>query len=166
MCSPPPAPPGNVPKLEDNGAHPENTNVRTVLEAHRSAAGCKACHSVMDPFGLALEQYDGVGQFRTAYPDNSTIDPTTELPPSASFPDGVKFAGLDGAASTVGSDARFKTCIAEKLYTYGLGRSLSQGDKASSAAVAKTWQDAGDLSIAKLLHDLALADAFRSRIPQ
>jgi len=166
LCAPPPPPPANVPKLEDNGAHPESTNVRTVLEQHRAAAGCKVCHSLMDPFGLALEQYDGVGQFRTTYPDKSAIDPATELPPSSSFPDGVKFSGLDGAASTVGSDARFKSCVAEKLYTYGLGRSLSTGDKANSAAVAKAWQDAGDLSISKLLHALTTADAFRSRIPQ
>ncbi len=165
LCAPPPAPPPNVPKLEDNGAHPESTNVRAVLENHRKAPACAGCHAVMDPFGLALEQYDGVGQFRTTYPDNSVIDPSTSLPMSPSFPNGVSFSGLDGAANTVGTDPRFKSCISEKLYTYGLGRSLSTGDKANAAAVSKTWQDAGDLSIAKLLHDLALADAFRSRIP-
>ena len=165
LCAPPPAPPGGVPKLEDNGAHPEATNVRAVLEAHRAAPACNACHSVMDPFGLAMEQYDGIGRFRTTYPDKSIINPATELPKSTSFPDGVKFSGLDGAEATTGSDPRFKSCIAEKLYTYGLGRSLSTEDKANSADIAKKWQDAGDLSISKLLHGLALAEAFRSRTP-
>ena len=165
LCSPPPSPPPNVPKLEDNGAHPEATNVRTVLELHRKAPACNACHSVMDPFGLALEQYDGVGQLRATYPDNSPIDPSTELPKSSAFPDGIKFSGLDGAENVVGTDPRFKSCISEKLYTYGLGRSLSTEDKSNAQAIAKSWQAAGDLSISKLLHGLALADSFRSRTP-
>ena len=165
LCAPPPAPPPNVPKLEDNGAKPELTNVRAVLEAHRAAPACNACHSVMDPFGLAMEQYDGIGKFRSTYPDMSAINPATELPVSSSFPSGLKFSGLDGAANAAGSDPRFKSCVAEKLYTYGLGRSLSSEDKANSAAISKAWQDAGDLSISKLLHGLALADAFRNRTP-
>ncbi len=165
LCAPPLPAPANVPKLEATNPHPESTSVRAVLEAHRAAAGCKVCHTTMDPFGLALEQYDGVGQFRSAYPDNTPIDATTSLPKSDSFPNGVEFTGLDGAANTVGTDPRFKSCVAEKLYTYGLGRSLSTGDKENVTALSKTWQDAGDLSIAKLVHDLAVADAFRTRIP-
>ena len=165
LCSPPPAPPAGVPKLEDNGAKPEATNVRAVLEAHRAAPACNSCHSVMDPFGLAMEQYDGIGQYRTQYPDKSTIDPATSLPASASFPNGLQFSGLDGASKATGDDPRFKTCIAEKLYTYGLGRSLSASDKSNSAAVSKTWQDGADLSISKLVHGLAVANAFRNRTP-
>ena len=164
LCSPPPPPPADVPKLEANGATPETTNVRAVLEAHRAAPACSACHSVMDPFGLALEQYDGVGMFRTKYPDGSLIDPSTELPKSSSFPDGLKFSGLKGAEDTVGSDPRFKTCISEKLYTYGLGRSLSSEDKANAATISKNWQT-GELSVSKLLHGLALSEAFRNRTP-
>jgi hypothetical protein len=165
LCSPPPPPPANVPKLEDNGAHPEASNVRAVLELHRAAPACNACHSVMDPFGLALEQYDGIGKLRSQYPDGSPIDPATELPKSTSFPDGIKFSGLQGAENAVGSDPRFKSCVSQKLYTYGLGRSLSTEDIANSAAISKKWQDAGDLSLSKLVHALALADAFRSRTP-
>ena len=165
MCAPPPSPPANVPKLEATNAHPESTNVRTVLEAHRAAPNCAVCHSLMDPFGLALEQYDGVGQYRTSYPDMSVIDPSTSLPPSSSFPNGITFSGLDGAENAVGTDPRFKACIAQKLYTYGLGRSLSADDVANAAVVSKAWQDGGDLSVNKLIHGLALADAFRNRTP-
>ena len=165
LCAPPGPPPKGVKSLEEGNAKPEATNVRAVLEAHRAAVGCRECHSVMDPFGLALEQYDGIGQFRTEYPDHSAIDPATELPKSPSFPDGLKFSGLSGAADATGSDPRFKSCIAEKLYTYGLGRSLSVEDKANSAAIAKAWQASGELSINKLLHGLAVAEAFRTRIP-
>jgi hypothetical protein len=165
MCAPPPPPPANVPKLEATNAHPESTNVRTVLEAHRAAPNCAVCHSLMDPFGLALEQYDGVGQFRTTYPDKSAIDPSTSLPPSSSFPNGIMFSGLGGAETAVGTDPRFKACIAQKLYTYGLGRSLSTDDVANATVISQNWQAGGDLSISKLVHGLALAEAFRDRTP-
>ena len=164
LCAPPPPPPKPF-KLEDDGKHPESGNVRDILLAHRASPDCSGCHSVMDPFGLALEQYDGIGRFRTTYPDNSAINPATDLPRSASFPDGVKFSGLDGAAGLVGSDPRFKTCVTEKLYTYGLGRSLTNQDRVNSADISTKWQSAGDLSLNKLLHVLTLADAFRSRTP-
>jgi hypothetical protein len=164
MCAPPSPPP--IPfKLEDSGGNPETGNVRALLEAHRAAPGCKVCHSLMDPFGLALEQFDGIGRYRTTYQDQSAIDPATELPPSDSFPNGIKFSGLDGAATAVASDPRFKSCIAQKLYTYGLGRSLSKDDLANAAVITKAWQDAGDLSVNKLLHTLTLAEAFRNRTP-
>ena len=165
LCAPPPPPPADVKKLDANGAMPDTTNVRTVLEAHRAAPACSACHSVMDPFGLALEQFDGIGQYRAQYPDKSTIDPSTELPKSTSFPAGLKFSGLKGAEDTVSNDPRFKTCVAEKLYTYALGRSLSTEDKANSATISKNWQTAGDLSVSKLMHGLALSEAFRNRTP-
>jgi hypothetical protein len=169
MCAPPPAPPANVPKLVNTtGADPASTNVRTALEAHRAAPACSGCHSVMDPFGLALEQYDGVGHFRTMYPDGSVIDPSTSLPISSSFPMGISFSGLDGAETAVGTDPRFKTCIGQKLYTYGLGRSLqgSADDIANAAVISQNWEAAGDLSVNKLIHGLALAEAFRNRSPQ
>jgi hypothetical protein len=169
MCAPPPAPPANVPKLVNTaGADPASTNVRTALEAHRAAPACSGCHSVMDPFGLALEQYDGIGHFRTTYPDNSVIDPSTSLPPSSSFPNGISFSGLDGAETAVGTDPRFKSCVGQKLYTYGLGRSLqgSADDIANAAVISQNWEAAGDLSVNKLIHGLALAEAFRNRSPQ
>ena len=169
MCAPPPAPPANVPKLVNtSGADPASTNVRTALEAHRAAPACNGCHSVMDPFGLALEQYDGIGHFRTTYPDNSVIDPSTSLPPSSSFPMGISFSGLSGAENAVDTDPRFNSCIGQKLYTYGLGRSLegSADDIANATVISQNWEAAGDLSVTKLIHGLALAEAFRNRSPQ
>ncbi len=166
LCSPPSPPPGNIPPL--GGSDPASTakkNVRQVLEAHRAAPGCKACHSLLDPLGLALEQYDGIGQFRTMYPDGSAIDATAELPPSDAFPKGVKFAGMDGAVQTITSDPRFQTCITEKLYTFGLGRELSSEDHENVASISKSWQTSGALTVKQLLRNLGTSAAFRSRVP-
>ncbi len=164
LCSPPPAPPATAGKLEDKG-DPTNTNIRAVLEAHRASPACSSCHSIMDPFGLAIEQYDGIGKFRTKYPDGSTIDPSTLLPPSSTYPQGISFSGLDGAEKAVTDDPKFKECITEKLYTYGLGRSLSNDDKNNAVAIEKDWETTGALSVGRLLHRLALAEPFRYRNP-
>ena len=165
LCFVPQSPPPGVPKLEDNNAHPEAQNVRTVLEAHRASPACASCHNFLDPMGLALEKYDGIGRYRTVYPNNSPIDDSTELIASAAFSTDQKFSGLDGTAKVVATDPRFKTCVSEKLYLYGMGRALSTQDVSNADAVSKQWQAGGDLSLGKLIHGLAVADAFRSRTP-
>jgi hypothetical protein len=164
LCSPPPAPPAGIPPLA-TGKATDTGSVRAVLEAHRAAPACNACHSVMDPFGLALEQYDGVGKFRTAYTDGTVIDPSTSLPAGGAYPNGVMFSGLDGAESTVNANPKFKECIAEKLYTYGLGRSLTTDDQTNTAAIATDWETGGALTISRLLNRLALSEPFRYRNP-
>ena len=80
---------------------------------------------------------------------------------------GISFSGLSGAETAVGTDPRFKTCIGQKLYTYGLGRSLegSADDIANATVISQNWEAAGDLSVNKLIHGLALAEAFRDRSP-
>ena len=164
LCSPPPPPPPGIPPLK-TGMATDTGSVRAVLEAHRAAPDCRACHSFMDPFGLALEQYDGVGKYRTAYADGTAIDPTTSLPAGGAYPGGVTFSGLDGAASTVTANSKFKECLAEKLYTYGLGRSLTDDDRTNTAAITTDWQAAGALTISRLLHRLAASEPFRYRNP-
>ena len=165
LCFVPPSPPPGVPKLEDGGKHPEAGNVKDALVAHRASPACAGCHNFLDPMGLALEKYDGIGRYRTTYPNNSPIDDTTELPASAAFSTDQKFTGLDGTANVVATDPRFKTCVSEKLYLYGLGRALSTEDVSNADTVSKQWQSGGDLSLSKLIHGLTVANAFRSRTP-
>ncbi|HEY3668924.1 MAG TPA: DUF1592 domain-containing protein [Polyangiaceae bacterium] len=165
LCFIPDSPPAGVPKLEDNGMHPEAANVRTALEAHRASPACAGCHAFLDPMGLALEKYDGIGRYRTAYPNGSAIDDSTELAPSKAFATDTKFSGLDGTSNVVANDPRFKSCVSEKLYLYSMGRALSTDDVSNADTVAKQWQAGGDLSLSKLIHGLTVANAFRSRTP-
>jgi len=168
MCTTPPDPPPNVPKLEDAAMAP--TNVREALEVHRANPACAACHALFDPFGLALEQYDGIGQFRTMYKDNSTIDPATELQASEAYPDGLKFSGIEGAnglpgvAEAVTKNPAFATCISEKMLTFGLGRLLTATDKPYLEVVNKEWlKDGATPSIPRLVHGLVSTETFRYR---
>ena len=161
LCSPTPPAPPTAGKLEDKG-DPTKLNIRDVLAKHRAAPGCGSCHNIMDPFGLALENYDGIGQLRAVYPNGTSIDPSTELPKSASFPAGIQFSGLSGAQDAISSDPRFKECITQKLISYGIGRSLSEDDKKSATLISAKAAEGG-LTIKKVIRSIALAEPFRYR---
>ena len=80
---PPAPPPANVPPLEADGKAFTGT-VRQILEKHRDNVQCAGCHSKIDPYGLALENFDAIGQWRDK--DSSfAIDASGELPGGAKF---------------------------------------------------------------------------------
>lgn len=160
LCDPPPPAPGDAGKLEDTG-DPTNLNIRDALAAHRVRVNCGACHNAMDPFGLALENYDGIGKPRTTYPNGEPIDISTELPKSTSFPDGLKFTGMAGAQDAIVKDPRFTVCLTRKLFTFGLGRKLTEDDIASSKLL--TAQAGQGITIKQAIRTLALAEPFRFR---
>ena len=118
----PPAPPADVPPLAENVENEQPRSVRERLAQHRANAACAACHNMMDPIGLALENFDAVGHWRNT-------DSGTPVDPSGQLFDGTK---LDGPASLrtallAHTDA-FVTTFAENLLSYGLGRLLDPRD--------------------------------------
>ncbi|HVJ21649.1 MAG TPA: DUF1592 domain-containing protein [Polyangiaceae bacterium] len=162
LCVHPEPPPANVPELEDS-VDVAALSVRERLEAHRANPACAGCHSVIDPYGLALEQFDGIGAYRTAYADGTVIDASTTLPPLESYPQGTSFTGLAGLADTVTQDPKFTSCVGEKLLTYGLGRVMGDTDKPYLTAVRDEWVAQGTPSLRSLIRSLVLSDPFRLR---
>lgn len=154
LCQEPPAPPPNVPKLDVGGKDLDNGNVRAILEAHRVRVDCAQCHGLFDPFGVALENYDAIGQYRDKYGDGSAIDASATLKDKP-------FSGLQGAADVVSADPAFNSCFAKKLYIYGLGRSPVSDDAGWVKTVETQWET-GDLTIKRLISDLALSVPFRN----
>ena len=121
LGAPPPAPPPDVPDLEESDAASPRS-VRERLEVHRANPVCASCHAQMDPLGLALEPFDAIGGIRT-HDGESAIDA------SATLPDGSSFEGPHGVrAHLVGQEERFVSALTEKLLTYGLGRGLEDYD--------------------------------------
>lgn len=164
LCVEPPMPPPNVPKLEDESQDPSPLNVRQILEQHRKNPECTGCHAVFDPYGLALEEYNAIGQYRTAYADGTPVDASTVLPPSEAHPEGLAFSGLDGLSSVVASDPRFGECLAQKLLTYALGRIVSASDEPYLQQAQHEWRAAGQPpSIRRLVRTLVLTEPFRFR---
>jgi hypothetical protein len=152
-------PPANleIPKLEDKQGDTANLNIRELLAQHRENPACAGCHAIIDPFGLALEKYDGIGRFRDTYANGDTIDDSTEL-------DGVQFAGLEGSADAVTADPNFASCISEKMLTYSVGRLATETDKPYLKLVNDEWRKAGETpSIARLIKGLVATEMFRFR---
>ena len=93
---PPPPPPANVPALPTPSANATKTTVREKLERHRADPNCAACHRRIDPLGLAFDNYDAIGRWRTVETvrDGTGGDPTIDA--SGELIDGRKFADARG----------------------------------------------------------------------
>jgi cytochrome c5 len=122
----PPDPPPNVPAIKDKPAdttgNAKAPTMRQTMEAHHTNPACATCHRIFEPIGLALENFDAVGTWRTQ-DEGSAIDATGVLV------DGTK---VDGVASLRGVLERysdqFVRVVAEKLLTYALGRGVEYED--------------------------------------
>jgi len=122
--APPPPPPPNVPALEDTKASADGRflSVRQRMEQHRANPSCVSCHRVIDPLGLALENFDVVGRYRIK--DNGVpVDSKGQLY------DGTDMEGAAGLRSALlkHKDA-FMMTFAENLMTYALGRRVEAYD--------------------------------------
>ena len=155
MCQEPPAPPKGVPDLGGVTGLDLTKSIRVALEEHRKNASCAACHSIFDGFGLALENFDAIGRFRTAYPDGSSIDARAEV-------SGASFEGLSGLADYVSQDPRFSTCVTQTMFKYSLGRLVTAEDAPALDKIKERWLQ-GTPSLRRLVQSLVLADTFRSR---
>ncbi len=119
---PPSPPPADVPPLEEDGVA-SSGSVRQVLEKHRKNAQCAGCHSRIDPYGLALENYNAIGAWRAT-------EGAHEIDASGTLPDGVAFKNAaEFRAALNGKQAQFRKALVEKLLIYALGRGLEYPDE-------------------------------------
>jgi hypothetical protein len=135
LASPPPAPPPNVPTLEETKAEAGDKllTTRERMEQHRANPQCNSCHRVIDPLGLALENFDVTGKWRIR--DNGAmVDPVGDLY------DGTKMTGPAGLrAALLKHQDMFILSFAERMMTYSLGRRVEPFDM---PAIRKIVRDA------------------------
>lgn len=163
LCRQLPDPPPDVPELE-GGEQGSTLNVRQVLEAHRENPACASCHDLFDAYGLALEEYDAIGQYRTEYADGTAVDASGLLPASAAYPEGQWIVGRGGLATAVASDPGFGRCLAENLLTYGLGRLVTTADEPALEQALLKWTAPPEVpSVRRLIRLLVASEPFRFR---
>jgi len=123
----PPQPPPNVDttlkiKASDTGGNVKNPTMRQIMEAHHSNPTCNTCHQIFEPIGLAMENFDAVGMWRTQ-------DEGLPIDASGTLVDGTKLDGISTLRSAlVGRSDTFVRVVAEKLLTYALGRGVEYED--------------------------------------
>jgi mono/diheme cytochrome c family protein len=122
LAAPPPAPPPNVPALDESGKDGKPRSVREMLEEHRKNPACASCHARMDPLGLSLENFDAIGHWRTT-------DAGAPINASGVLLDGTTVDGpVALRRALVAQKQQFVRAVAGKMLTYAIGRGLEYYD--------------------------------------
>jgi hypothetical protein len=156
LGTPPPPPPPDVPSLPDRGEDGKPRSLRERMEQHRKSPVCATCHRIMDPLGFALENFDGIGRWRTS------SEAGTPLDTSGAFPDGTKFDGPTGLRRLLLRRPEvFVETFTEKLLTYALGRGVEFYDR---PAIRKIVRDAApDYRWSSIILGIARSTPFQLR---
>jgi mono/diheme cytochrome c family protein len=132
---PPQPPPGVDTTLKlptaDAAGNVKAPTMRQVLERHRIAVSCSTCHKSFEPMGIALENFDAVGAWRT-------LDEGQPIDASGVLVDGTKVTGVDSLRDVlVRNQGQFARVVTEKMLTYALGRGVEYGDMPLVRSIVK-----------------------------
>ncbi len=154
--TPPPPPPPDVPELKEEGEAALTGSLRERMEQHRAKAACAVCHNRMDPLGFGLENYDGIGGWRTK-------DGEFDIDSSGSLPGGQTFAGpRELKTILLARQDDFVRCLSEKMLTYGLGRGVEYSDRCTVDDIARAVKQ-NDHKFSSLIFAIVESDAFQKR---
>ena len=131
LGTPPPPPIPGVPPLKPPSFAGKVLTMRERIASHRNSPVCASCHAMMDPLGLALEHFDGVGKWRALDESGAPIDA------SGALPDGTRFDGAEGLRTALLTSDRFLTTLTEKMLTYSLGRGVEYYDMPAVRAIVR-----------------------------
>ena len=152
---PTPPPPGVESNLSQRAGETPRT-VRARLEQHRENATCRQCHGVIDPMGLALENFDAVGGFRTVdrQAANAPIDASTVLPSGLAINGPVELREY-----LAGNAAKFAQAFTEKLMMYAVNRELEYFDMPHVRAVVRGAAK-DQYTLSSIVQGIVRTDAF------
>ena len=127
--------------------------VRELMAAHRESPSCAPCHDMIDPIGLALEHFDGIGSYRETYEGSVAIDTT------GSLPGGTMVDGLPALNGALAKDPRFMSCATQKFGTFAMGMSIAEANRAQIFA---KWTS-GKPTLRNLIKETVRHQMFRMR---
>ena len=155
LGSPPPPPPPDVPPL-DEAAVGATASLRQQMEIHRADAMCASCHNKMDPLGFGLENYDGIGKWRT-------MDGKFPVDSSGVLPNGNSFSTPAEMRAVLKTQLpQFSRCIVEKMLTYSLGRGLGSYDRRTVDDIDRKLA-ANGYGFQSLIYEIVRSLPFQSR---
>jgi len=161
MGTPPtPPPPDTATDLSQKAGEQAKT-VRARLEQHRDKASCNMCHGVIDPTGLALENFDAIGRWRTMDSEaNAPIDASTVLPT------GVAINGVvELRAQLVARPEVFAQTVTERLLMYAVNRRLEYFDMPQVRSIVRTAAK-DNYKLSSIVLGIVNSDAFRKQAPE
>ncbi len=149
LCQKVPDPPGDVDFSLFNDPNSPNRTAKQRLTAHATAPACAGCHKVTDPVGLALENFDGAGEFRTTE-NEVPIDTTGNL-------DGVAYTNAADLGKAMRNSLAVPSCLVDRMAAYAVGRTPSRDDAPLITYLEKDFEKDG-YKVPELLRTIALSD--------
>jgi hypothetical protein len=156
LCQKIPDPPSTVNFDQFNDPNSPNKTARARLNAHSTDPACAGCHKLMDPIGLALENFDGAGQARLTE-NGEPIDASGEL-------NGISFADARGLGQALRADPAAPACVVNRLYAYAVGRALEKAERPLMTYLEKSFE-ADNYRLPELVRRIATSRAFMSVAP-
>lgn len=154
LCAPVPPPPGNVDFTVAQDTHnPNYKTMRERLTAHRTNPTCAGCHKLMDPAGLALENFDSDAGFRERE-NGQLLDTSGEL-------DGMRFSDAAGLGQALHDNPATSSCLVRRVYTYATGRAAGRQDQPWLRTLDRRFADDG-YRLPALLRSIATSDSLYS----
>ena len=163
MNDPPNNPPPNAGEIQPNTSG-KNLTLRERIELHRRDDVCASCHAKLDPYGLALENYDAIGAWRERFNGEGFRGNNAPLlDVSGTFPDGNKFGTLEEyKAGLMAQKDKFARAFSVKMLTYALGRPVGYADyDLVDSLVAELKKD--DYRIQSLIHAIVASEPFNTK---
>ena len=151
LCQHVPDPPGDVDFTLFEDPNSPNKTARQRLNAHATAPACAGCHKITDPIGLALENFDGIGQFRQTE-NGEQIDTSGDL-------DGSPYTDPVGLGKAMHDNAATPACVVRRLWAYAAGRAPTQANSEFSNYLDKSFASDG-FRVRSLIRRIATSDAF------
>jgi hypothetical protein len=154
LCQKIPPPPGNVDfKLVQDTHNPMYRTARDRLTAHRDSPACAGCHSITDPIGLAMENYDAIGEYRTQ--ENGAL-----IDASGTF-EGKRYQDVLGLEQLLHDSPAVPNCAVERAFEYGVGRPVVTGERGWLKYLDQRFADQG-YSLPSLMRTIATSSAFQA----
>ncbi len=155
LCQKVPEPPPDVDFSGFNDPNSTANTARERLAAHSTNAACAGCHRITDPIGLALENFDGAGQFQRTE-NGVLIDTSGDL-------DGIAFEDSTGLGMAMRDNPAAASCLVNRLYAYASGQTLAPRDP-WMAFLEENFADDG-YSVKSLLKRIATSKTFYAVAP-
>jgi mono/diheme cytochrome c family protein len=166
LDDPPPPPPPNVPELDRERPGLKNLTIPQALAVHRDQTSCNSCHRKIDPWGVAFEEYDAVGNWQRDGKGATLRVKRTEQPIAAEseLPNGARVNGLKELRAELlrSNSDDFRRAMVRKVMAYALGRTLTRGDADAADALVPALRARKD-RLPALLELIVASEPFQSK---
>jgi hypothetical protein len=156
------APPADAQSIFGSLPLPPNPTGKDISAAVLARAECSGCHSLMNPAGLAFEQFDAVGRYRTTYGSGKLIDPSGVLPNIGPTAAALSFGDQTSMMEQLVNEPQVATCLATQVFRFTVSRMETPADACAIQAIGDALTASGG-TLSQAIMAMTATDAFTHR---